>query len=69
MPDGLCISRALDRPLPGRSQVVDGRLGAPGLRQVMPHQLGLRFHRLGELLLENICYTAMKLLALLRSKL
>ena len=69
VPDGLRIGRALDRPLPGRSQVVDGGSVQPGLRQVMRHQLGLGFDDLGELLLENIGYLAWSSWRLLRSKL
>src|SRR5512139_245811 len=63
MLDNLVSGRSLDCPLSSPSQVIDGGLVTPGSRQVMRHPLRLRFDRLRKLLLQNICNTAMELLA------
>src|SRR5262245_65896280 len=53
-----------DRALPSFSQILNGLLGESRLREVIRHQLGLRFDRLGKSFQQGISYPTVKLLAL-----
>src|SRR5262245_42068719 len=64
MSNGLCIRRTLDGSACSLSPILNGSLGKPRLPEMMRHQLGLRFHCLGEPRHEGIGNATVKLLTL-----